>query len=127
MLRATKPGGGIMLTVPQHPFLWSILDDFSCHKRRYTRSELVNKVERVGFEVVHATSYVSFLLPLLLLSRMKQRKPQDNYDPMAEFKTRPLLNVLLEKVMGLERVLIKRGLCFPVGGSLLVTARRPSR
>ncbi len=127
MFRATKPGGGIMLTVPQHPFLWSFLDDFGRHKCRYTQAELVEKVERVGFEVIRVTSYVSFLLPLLLLSRMKQRKSQDDYDPMAEFQISQLLNVLLEKVLDLERILIKCGLDFPAGGSLLVIAKRSRR
>ena len=116
-----------MLTVPQHPFLWSFSDDFGRHKRRYTEAELVEKVERVGFEVIRVTSYVSFLLPLLLLSRMKQRKSQDDYDPMAEFQISQLLNVLLEKVLDLERILIKCGLYFPAGGSLLVIAKRSRR
>ena len=124
MFRATKPGGGIMLTVPQHPFLWSFLDDLSCHKRRYTRPELTERVERAGFEVIYTTSFVFFLLPLLLLSRLKQRRPQDNYDAMAEFKISPLLNVTLGKVLGIEQILIENGFSFPAGGSLLMIAKR---
>ena len=124
MFRATKPGGGIMLTTPQHQFLWSYGDEYSCHKRRYARKELVGKVERAGFEVIRATSFVSFLLPLMLLSRMKQRKPQDDWDPMAELKIGGLLNALLGKVLDFERILIKSGFSFPAGGSLLVIARR---
>ena len=37
MYRAVKPGGGIMLTVPQHRFLWSRIDERSFHKRRYVK------------------------------------------------------------------------------------------
>jgi len=124
MFHATRPGGGIMLTVPQHPFLWSYVDEYSCHKRRYTRKELVEKVERVGFKVIRATSFVSFLLPPMLLSRIKRRKPRDDWDPMAELKIGGLLNLLLEKVLDFERILIKSGFSFPAGGSLLVIARR---
>lgn len=124
MFHATKPGGGIILTVPQHQFLWSYVDEYSCHKRRYARKELVEKVERAGFEVIRATSFVSFLLPLMLLSRMRQRKPRDDWDPMAELKVGGLLNLLLERVLDLERILIKGGFSFPAGGSLLVIARR---
>ncbi len=40
MLGALAPGGGLLLTVPQHPFLWSYGDEFSRHVRRYTANEL---------------------------------------------------------------------------------------
>jgi len=124
MFRAVKPGGGIMLTVPQHPFLWSYKDESSYHKRRYTRGKLVKKVERTGFEIIRVTSFVSFLLPLMLLARLRQRKPKEDYDPMAELKISGYLNALLEKVLAFERILIKSGFSLPVGGSLLVIARR---
>ncbi len=126
MFRAAKPGGGILLTVPHHRFLWSFLDEFGHHKRRYIRSELVEKVERAGFEVVRITSFVSFLLPLLLLSRLRQHAPPENCDPMAEFRVNRLLNVMLEKILGIEQALIRRGVSLPVGGSLLVVAKRPT-
>jgi SAM-dependent methyltransferase len=125
VFRATKPGGGIVLTVPQHPWLWSTLDDFGCHKRRYSRSELVGKVGRAGFSVLRVTSYVSLLLPLLLLSRLGQRQPKDNCDVMGEFEISTFVNLSLEKVLNLERALVKLGLSFPAGGSLLVIAQRP--
>ena len=35
LVSALVPGGGIILSVPQHPFLWSQLDVYSHHKRRY--------------------------------------------------------------------------------------------
>lgn len=124
MFQATKPGGGIMLTVPQHRFLWSVVDEYSFHKRRYTRKELVEKVERAGFEIIRATSFVFFLLPLMLLSRVKLRRSQGDFDPAAELKIGHLLNVALEKVLGTERILIESGFSFPVGGSLLVIAKR---
>jgi SAM-dependent methyltransferase len=44
MYKAVRPGGGIILTVPQHPFLWSSADELACHERRYTAKELKIKV-----------------------------------------------------------------------------------
>ncbi len=124
MAQATKKGGGVIITVPQHPFLWSYIDNYSYHKRRYTRKELVEKVERAGFKIIYATSFVSFLLPLMLLSRAKRRRSSGNFNPIAEFQIGHLLNGVFEKVMDVERGLIMSGISFPMGGSLLVVARR---
>jgi len=34
MGNTVRPGGGLVVTVPQHPRLWSRVDDFSRHRRR---------------------------------------------------------------------------------------------
>jgi SAM-dependent methyltransferase len=44
MHQALCAGGGLLVTVPQHPLLWSHLDEYACHVRRYTRKELRRKV-----------------------------------------------------------------------------------
>ena len=41
---AARPGGGLLITGPQHPFLWSATDQFAMHQRRYSRAELRAKV-----------------------------------------------------------------------------------
>lgn len=127
MYQAAKPGGGIMLTVPQHRFLWTVVDQCSFHKRRYARRELVEKVEQAGFEIIRATGFVFFLLPLMLLSRVSRRRDHDDFDPVAELEVGHLLNAALERALGAERILIERGLSFPAGGSILAVARRPWR
>ena len=38
--RALVPGGILFLSVPQHPFLWSAVDEHSFHKRRYQAGAL---------------------------------------------------------------------------------------
>jgi len=124
MFQATKPGGGIMLTVPQHRWLWSAIDVYSFHKRRYTRKELVQKIERAGFKVIRITSFVFFLLPLMLFSRIKKSRQKRDFDPLAELKIGNILNAGLERVLEAERTLIETGFSFPMGGSLFVIARR---
>lgn len=124
MFQATKPGGGIILTVPQHRFLWSIVDEYSFHKRRYTRKELIKKVKATGFQVVYATSFVSFLLPLMLFSRMKRQTTRNNFNLVEELKINPCLNMIFENALAIERVFIKCGVSFPAGGSLLMIAKR---
>ena len=123
MHQAAKPGGGILVSVPQHPRLWSAVDEFSRHRRRYTRRELVDKVESAGFRVVRKTSFVSLLLPVVALSRWRDRG-QTAYDPSTEYRLPPAVERLFGAVMSLEGRLIARGLSFPAGSSLLVVARR---
>ena len=123
MRRALRPGGGLLLLVPQHPRLWSDMDTVARHVRRYTRRELAAKVGRAGFEVEEVSSFVSALLPAMVLSRAVRRVLRRRYDPIAELRPGPL-NGLFERVLDGERRLIERGVSLPVGGSLLLAARR---
>ena len=127
MLQAIKPGGGVIITVPQHPFLWSIVDERSCHKRRYIRADLVTKVKNAGFRIVRTTSFVSFLLPLILISRIRRERSRKEFDPSAETRVGGLTNAVLERVMTLERACIRQGVSLPAGGSLLIIAHRNRR
>lgn len=121
---ALVPGGGLLLTVPQHPFLWSAYDARSRHVRRYRAAELRGKVLEAGLEIVKMTSFVTLLLPLMIVSRLLQRAPGADYDPLAELRIAPWLNWTLEQALDFERLLIRSGAALPAGGSLLVVARR---
>ena len=57
--RACHHGGGIILTVPQHRWLWSGTDEVAHHMRRYETSELRRKVEAAGFSQVYSTSFLT--------------------------------------------------------------------
>lgn len=121
MHRALRPGGGILVSVPQHMFLWSQADVAACHVRRYSAAELVGKVERAGFGVTRVTSFVSLLLPLMMLSRLAKR---NSGDVLAELRISGPLNRVLERVLDAERSLIRSGASLPVGGSLLLVAHK---
>lgn len=121
MFAAVKYGGGVILTVPQHPFMWSPQDVAACHVRRYTRDELAGKLERAGFRVERATSFVSLLFPLMMLSRSAKRQSSD---PMAELRLGRMTNAIFEVVMNFERRLVGMKFPLPFGGSLLMVGRR---
>jgi SAM-dependent methyltransferase len=122
--RAVRPGGHVLLSVPQHPWLWSAFDERSRHVRRYRRAELLERVSQAGLTPVRATSFVTSLLPLMALSRWRQRHLRSERDPTAELLLPRPVDLLLEKVLDAERRLIRRGVNLPVGGSLVVLARR---
>ncbi|RYE40925.1 MAG: methyltransferase domain-containing protein [Hyphomicrobiales bacterium] len=125
MRSALKPGGVLLLTVPQHACLWSASDVYACHERRYEATDLHRKLREAGFELTRSTSFVTALLPALALSRVRHRKADaDSFDPLAEFNISRWVNRLLEQVLAAERAMIRRGLDLPVGGSRLIVARK---
>jgi SAM-dependent methyltransferase len=122
--KALKPGGGVILTVPQHAWLWSVQDDLAHHVRRYTRGELERKLREAGFSIRWSSSFVSLLLPALVASRMGRRARHTDPDPFVEFRIPRWLDTLFLGVMRLEAVLIKFGIRFPIGGSRIIVAYR---
>jgi SAM-dependent methyltransferase len=124
--RALRPGGRFLLSVPQHPSLWSPQDVHAYHVRRYTAAGLEGKLRAAGFEVVRRTSFVSLLLPFMLASRarMRRRPADEAFDAIEELRMSPAANAALGSVMRLEGLLIRSGVSWPVGGSLLVVARK---
>ena len=120
---ALRVGGHLLLTVPQHPWLWSDADDYAHHVRRYRRAELLERVEGAGFEVLRATSFVTALLPLMLVSRLRRRS-KGSYDLAGELVPPRPINSALEWMLDRESDLIARGVNLPAGGSLVVVARR---
>ncbi len=121
--RALRHGGHLLLSVPQHPWLWSVADDYAHHQRRYTVSELDRKVRRAGFKIKYTTSFVSLLLPLMALQRLVAQSKE--YSLEDEFKIGPLFNSALYSIMHLEFCLLRLGFRFPAGGSLLLLAWKP--
>lgn len=123
--RALVPGGGLVLTVPQHRWLWSEADVEAHHVRRYEPGELEAAVTRAGFSVVHSTSFVSLLLPVMAASRLAPKRAGAARDPYREFKLPRAVNAAFEGVMRVESALRRStGVRFPMGGSRLVVARR---
>ena len=123
--QALKPGGVLILTVPQHPFLWSSQDEMACHVRRYTAKELKRKVANAGFDIVDSGSFVALLLPLMWLSRRFDKPNIDgHHDPMAELRIGRIANLFLSAIMSMELMFTRLGIRFPAGGSLFLVARK---
>jgi len=119
MYAALKPLGGLVLTVPQHPILWSGADDSACHVRRYEMTELQNKLKNAGFSIKRTSSFVFLLLPLMFISRFAFKH---KYNRQRELSPNRIINGVLELILLLEVVLIKIGLSLPFGGTRFIVA-----
>jgi len=114
--------GMLLVTVPAFNFLWGIQDIVTGHKRRYSRKEINNKLEAVGFDVLKS-SYFNFFLffPILIARRIIQLlglKIQSENEVNS-----PLLNFFLKVIFSLEVPLLKYA-SFPFGVSILCVARK---
>ncbi|MFM0363707.1 class I SAM-dependent methyltransferase [Paraburkholderia sediminicola] len=120
---ALRPGGHLLLTVPQHQWLWSATDDYACHVRRYAVHDLHAKVRAAGFAIVRSTSFVSVLLPFMMLSRLSRRSGEAEATG-AELSVAPWLNRLFGAALAAESRMIRAGVDFPAGGSRFLIAKK---
>ena len=120
MYRACRKGGGVILSVPQHPWLWSEADTAAHHVRRYRASEFSSKIEAAGFRIIRKTSFISLLLPALIaIRRAPGAKP---YDLVVSLHISRFANIIGRTLLAIERWLIKASIDLPAGGSLLIIA-----
>lgn len=121
--RATQKGGGTIIAVPQHPWLWGPSDEIAHHERRYRLGELEEKLKRSGFEILFSSSFMTLLLPVMAASRLARtgRKPSD--DIFHEFRLSPLLNRAFTAISRAEIRMTLSGIRWPIGGSRVVVGR----
>ena len=121
-----KNNGTFIVSVPQHQFLWSRLDEVVKHKRRYSKNDLMTKLANGGFKVSYSTSFVFSLFPLMLASRLLDRSSKDSQSTDQELESRvqfsPFLNGLFDRLMKVDEFFINRGWSLPFGGTLIAIA-----
>lgn len=73
-----------------------------------------------------AVALLSLLLPLMVASRLQARtyRSEAPFDAIDGLRRPRDLDAFLERIMAAERWLIRAGVSFPAGGSLLVVASR---
>jgi SAM-dependent methyltransferase len=118
---ALKADGGFLVTVPQHAWLWSRHDEIAHHERRYSRRDLFNLLTVCGFRVTYDTSFVTLLLPAMLLSRLRERRGEVR--ETEGLRVGGVANRLFAAILSLERAIIAGGVRLPVGGSLFAVAQ----
>jgi SAM-dependent methyltransferase len=120
---ALEPGGGLLVTVPAFPVLWSPWDEREGHKRRYTRTTLPSALTAAGFSVDRVRYFFAPLFvgsaAVQLARRVVRPAPSDD---LVETRASPVVNRALLAVLRWERPLVRRG-WVPFGTSVLATAR----
>jgi ubiquinone/menaquinone biosynthesis C-methylase UbiE len=120
--RTLKNEGKVMMTVPAFKFLWGVQDIAGVHKRRYSKNELLKKIEQVGFKVLRS-SYFNFFLffPIFFSRRLIQilglKLKSENEINF------PLLNFLLKTIFSIEPFILKY-CSFPLGVSIFCVAKK---
>lgn len=126
------PGGRLYVTVPAFQWLWSAVDEYSGHARRYTRASLHRLLEQVGFQV----EYSSYLFPLLPLPMLFQRllpvalglrevNDWGGYHSEHAPRSGPV-GALLTRLLAWELAQVRRGRVLPFGSSVVAVARKAS-
>jgi len=129
VFRVLKPGGHVIITVPAFQIQWSRHDVAVHHKRRYTRSSMLKKVDGLGWQVVREGYYnTALFLPILLLRKVRTLFSTKMAPPKSDFCI-PLPAVLNKLLAGLLKAEVK---ClpffrFPFGVSLLMVLRKAHR
>lgn len=125
LLRVTRTGGVLVITVPAYGFLWSEHDEALHHRRRYAASELRNKLTNAGFEVERITYYITFLFFPILFMRFAQSLSKKSIHAKTSHIILPRwLNSLLVGILAFERLLLN-WINFPFGVSIVCLARKP--
>ena len=132
LIRVTKPGGHILITVPAFPALWSEHDEINHHRRRYRAGEIRDLVTASGCRIRKFTYMNAFLFPIAYAVRTWQKVRRaisgpPAHPPRTDFVDyHPVVNSLLTAIFTSETPLVSTtGL--PFGLSLLCLARKDER
>jgi SAM-dependent methyltransferase len=122
MHRVLKKGGKTLIFVPAFMWLWGVQDDISHHRIRYTRAQIVERLDAAGFKVERATyANWTFFAPILAgrtLMKLTGIKPESENNVNVS-----ALNGIFGKLFGAERFWL-RNFNFPFGVSIIIAASK---
>lgn len=110
--------GKILITVPAYNFLWSYHDIEHHHKRRYTLKQIKKILQQLDLKIAYSTYFNTFLFPLVLLVRIKNKLFNINETSDLSMPT-GITNKILQVIFSFEKKIIPR-LSLPFGVSILI-------
>jgi SAM-dependent methyltransferase len=122
MHRVLKRGGKTLIFVPAFMWLWGVQDDVSNHRIRYTKKQIVERLEKAGFTIERATyANITFFAPILggrTLMKLTGIKPESENNVNVS-----ALNGVFGKLFGAEKFWLKN-FNFPFGVSIVIVAEK---
>ena len=120
--RCLKPGGLMLINVPAFQWLSSYHDQRVHGARRFRRHELKQMFASAGFSLPKIHYWNSLLFPVMVARRMRPTSANaaSDVEPLPGY-----LDTTLGAIVSLERNLIRMGVRFPAGGSILGLAYKP--
>lgn len=124
MFRVLKTGGKTLIFVPAFMWLWGVQDDISNHRIRYTKKQIVERLEKAGFQIERATyANWTFFAPILAgrtLMKVTGIKPESENNVNVS-----ALNGIFGRIFAAERLWLKN-FDFPFGVSIVIVAKKKS-
>lgn len=120
--RVLKPKGLLYLQEPSYNWLKSKHDQIIHTQKRFTKGELESLIEHSGLKLIKSSYFNTFLLPLIILKRLKD-KFVVGVDKSDVYQLPSLLNDIMSKILTLEIRLIKT-VNSPFGLSVIVVSQK---
>lgn len=113
LFRLLKPEGMLILLIPAHQFLYGAIDSSIDHFRRYDKSEINNRLKKVGFSIIKSRR-LNFLgaIGWLINGRIFKKNTIDD----TKIK---IFNIIAPLILPLENLIEP-----PFGTSILVIAKK---
>lgn len=70
IIATLRPAGSLFVSVPLHPQMWSVHDENAHHFKRYQKGEVVDLLERHGFDIVRRRFFLSSPLFAIYTARL---------------------------------------------------------
>jgi SAM-dependent methyltransferase len=120
--RCLWDGGVLVLNLPAYPWMLSRHDAAVYNVRRYTRRRVARLLHAAGFRLLFASYWNIVLFPIMVVTR--RLLPQGTC-ATSDVRLYPApAEALCRVVTGLERAMLRCGMRFPFGGSLIAVAAK---
>ena len=120
--RTLKQEGKVVFTVPAFQCLWGIQDIVGKHIRRYSKRELIKKIEEKGFKILRFSYFNFFLFLPIFFARHVIHLLGLKIESENEINSQ-IINFFLKVIFSLESYILRYS-SFPFGVSIFCIARK---